>query len=179
MRCSQFVGLLLAFGLAACGDLGGGGPRLSRDGRGEVLRLGDHRPRASEIETVGTPDEPVRRDTPAFGRLVQLTHDRIVVKDEERTGADRWMTPRLRARLLMLAERVRREWPGVELRVTEAWDEDAEHGRRSLHYEGRAADLTTSDLDLRKLGRLAGLAVEVGLDWVFYEENHVHVSVVR
>jgi hypothetical protein len=41
------------------------------------------------------------------------------------------MTPRLRARIVALGERVRREWPGVELRVTEAWDEDEEHGDRA------------------------------------------------
>lgn len=128
---------------------------------------------------MGPIEGPVRRGDALFAQLVAVEHPRLVFKDEERTGADRMMTPRLRARLIALSERVEREWPGLQLRVTEAWDEDGEHGRRSLHYEGRAADLTTSDLDSRKLGRLGGLAVEAGLDWVYREQRHVHVSVTR
>ena len=68
----------------------------------------------------------------------------------------------------------------MKLRVTEAWDENNEHHGSSLHYEGRAANLTTEPRDGDKLGRLGQLAVDAGLDWVFFENSsHVHVSVKR
>ena len=155
------------------------GPALAKDDANTAeLRAGEAAPIRSEVAAAGELKAPIRRDAQSFGQLVKSEHPKIQFKDEEGTGADRLMTARLRTRLHRLAGRVEAEWPGVSLRVTEAWDENVEHGKKSLHYEGRAADLTTTDRDSSKLGRLAGLALESGFDWVYYENaSHVHVSV--
>lgn len=154
-------------------------PSLSHE-RQTALHLGQHIPDAPEVDASGALARPVQRDAPDFNELVRCGDAHIVFKDEEKTGADRMMTPRLKSRIERLARLVRERWKGVDLRVTEAWDENHEHGPKSLHYAGRAADLTTSDLDPGKLGTLARLAVKAGFDWVFYEdESHVHASVRR
>lgn len=164
--------------LASCDGVSPG-PPLSR-ARGQELDLGERVPRMSEQDAIGRVLVRVSREMPDYRSLSRNRSSDIVFKDEESTGADRMMTPRLERRLLALHRLVRREWDGVGLRVTEAWDENGEHGPSSAHYEGRAADLTTSDLDPSKLGRLAHLAVEAGFDWVYFEDRtHVHASVRR
>ncbi len=170
---------LAAAALATSCDHPEGDVSLSKRGL-RVLRLHEREPDKAESQVVAAITGRIERGSPEFARLVRCSGADIVFKDEEGTGADRMMTPKLRARLEHLARMVVREWPDVRLRVTEAWDERREHGDRSLHYEGRAADITTSDSDPDKLGRLAALAIEAGLDWVLYEDaTHVHVSVQR
>jgi hypothetical protein len=144
------------------------------------LALGEKVPASSESAASGAFTAKITRGTPEFNALVVNDNAEIVFKDEEGTGADRHMTSRLKEKLDNLAGFVKVEFPGRRLRVTDAWDENDEHGTNSLHYEGRAADITTDDLDSAKLGRLGRLAVNAGFDWVFYEDAaHVHASVKK
>lgn len=144
------------------------------------LSLGERMPNEPEVSVVGPADQPISRSGSGFKTLVECEDCPFVFKDEERNKSDRLMTPRLRRSLLQLSKLVGQTWPKLELRVTEAWDDRREHGPGSVHYEGRAADITTSDQDPQKLGTLAALAVRAGFDWVYYENaSHVHVSVKR
>jgi hypothetical protein len=182
-RASLSTPLILAAlgaSLGACTESLPEGVALSTRGTARPLEVGDRVPASAESEVSGPIREAITRDGPGFASLVRCEAADVVFKDEEGTGADRLMTPRLQGAILRLGRLVGRQWPGVRLRVTEAWDEHDEHAPGSLHYEGRAADLTTSDLDTTKLGQLARLAVEAGFDWVYYEDRtHVHASVRR
>ena len=166
-------GLLLAgWVLPACHDdlL----PALSRSA--PKIQEGQHIPAKPEVDVVGRLSSAITRDAPAFERLVECDVPEIVFKNEEGTDADRLMTAATRHKLVTLSALVRKRWPDARLRVTEAWDEDGEHGPGSIHYEGRAVDLTTSDRDSGKLAALAELAVRAGFDWVYYESSHIHAS---
>lgn len=169
-----YIASLLLFG---CDSLTRA-PALSKSS--SSFELGEYMPRMTEQDAIGQVLVRVSRGMPDYRGLLRNPSNAIVFKDEETTGADRMMTPRLERRLMALNQLVRREWDGVSVRVTEAWDENGEHGPSSAHYEGRAVDLTTSDIDPSKLGRLAFLALEAGFDWVYFEDRtHVHASVRR
>lgn len=140
--------------------------------------LHQHVPDVSEATAVEPLIHPIGKSDPQV--LKSFTHNTnpdILFKHPE----DRHMSHLLSEALDRLAPLVSREWPGIELRVTATWDPTGTgHHEKSLHYEGRATDLTTSDRSSKKLGKLADLAVQAGFGWVLYEDlKHVHASVKR
>lgn len=181
---------------------------------------------SGEAACVGAIDGPLSSQD-AQARLVSLVMDDLVFKNEEcrpattgcwkdfragtecaQEGEDELGAPELRAPLARLAEAVDRASCGtLAVRITDSFDSGCptrpmgEHSASSVHYEGRAVDLTlalrlcstwdvarkrcldpTTPTNIRfaqsaALGRLAGLASKAGFGWVQLEGNHVHASI--
>lgn len=170
------IGQVIRIPSPATRDVGPGQPKLTR-----TLKREDKVPNVAEAEAVGPFKKAILRGSPEFLKLIRNGNEKIVFKSEEANkDDDRMMTGRLNEKVNLLADLVEAEFPGLKLRITEAWDDSTRHAPTSRHLEGRAVDITVSDQKSDKLGRLAGLAVEAGFDWVFFEDElHVHASVKR
>ena len=130
----------------------------------------------------------IERDTCAYDLMVGLLDPTIIYKQEEEfpfSTEDILMHPAVVQPLSRLSQLVLAEWDGqIALRVTDAYDSLLEHDlnqtdltrKYSLHFEGRAVDLTLWPVDQSRYGRLCALALCAGFDWVDNEGTHCHAS---
>jgi hypothetical protein len=131
----------------------------------------------------------LERGSCGYNQLVGLLDSTLVFKREENPPYDTediLMHPAMIGPLAHLNQLVQSEWGGAyQLRVTDAYDSLLEHDppeskpatRYSLHYEGRAIDLTLWPVDQNNYGRLCALAHCAGFDWVLDEGTHCHASI--
>ncbi|MEA5461676.1 hypothetical protein VB796_21590 [Arcicella sp. LKC2W] len=146
--------------------------------------IGEHKPNVAEVDATasGPFNKVISRGSDEFKNLQKNENPKIVFKSEEpNPDDDKMMTQNLKEKVDELADLVEAKWGvTIKLRIVEAWDGQMEHSSKSLHYEARAVDITTSDKDSKKLGDLFDLAVTAGFDWVWYEDAlHIHASVKK
>lgn len=130
----------------------------------------------TQTEAAGAMLCHIEPGTCAFYLLVGELDPTIVFKREEEPPYDRediLMHPSMLLPLWRLNQLVTAEWGGeVRLRVTDAYDSLLEHDlsqvdesrNSSLHFEGRAIDLTTWPIEPGRYGRLCSLAHCAGFD---------------
>lgn len=143
----------------------------------------------TQTEAAGAMMCQIERNTCAYYHLVGNLNSSLIFKNEEEPpydGEDILMHPAMLLPLSRLAELVNAEWQGqYKLRITDAYDSLLEHDlnqsdenrRISLHFEGRALDITTWPIAPEHFSRLCALAHCAGFDWVHYESDHCHVAV--
>ncbi len=131
----------------------------------------------------------IERGTCPYHHLVGNLTPAMVYKKEEEPPFDKediLMHPAMPLPLYRLNDLIVLEWNGeVSLRITDAYDSLLEHDlgqtdtnrRISLHFEGRAIDLTTWPIDQARYGRLCALAHCAGFDWVHHEGDHCHAAI--
>ncbi|MCL4298061.1 MAG: hypothetical protein KJ077_20125 [Anaerolineae bacterium] len=143
----------------------------------------------TEVEAAGPMLCRIERNTCPFYQLVGNLDSTIVFKHEEEPPFDEediLVHPAALLPLSRLNELVQTEWNrAYHLRLTDAYDSLLEHDlgqtdltrKYSLHFEGRALDLTTWPIDPSRYGRLCALAHCAGFAWVHHEGDHCHVAV--
>ncbi len=143
----------------------------------------------SQTEAAGPMVCRITLDSCAMSYMVGNLDPAIVFKREEEPpydGEDIKMHPGMLLPLYRLNKLVRQEWGwSVQLRITDAYDSLLEHDlnqtdpnlKYSLHFEGRAVDLTTWPIDQNLYPRLCALAHCAGFDWVHNEGDHCHAAI--
>ncbi len=131
----------------------------------------------------------IERNSCTYDLMVGNLEPSIVFKQEEvwpYNVEDVVMHPAMIQPLSHLNQLVQIEWKGsIQLRVTDAYDSLLEHDlnqtdpsrKYSLHFEGRAIDLTTWPVDRLLYDRLCALAHCAGFTWVHNEGSHCHASI--
>ncbi|XP_068758778.1 sonic hedgehog protein-like [Montipora capricornis] len=182
-RCN--VALLLV--ISSCGLIMACGPGTTGTGERQnaPMRLKQSIPNLEEtsISASGKYTGKVRRGSEAYEAL-ELNYNPDIVFKDDKHGDTRRMTKNCNDKINTLAARVKEKWgrEGVKLRVITAYDIDdlniRRHDKPSLHHEGRAVDLTTSDRDKDKYPELGRMAHDAGFNWVLYaSKGYIHASV--
>jgi hypothetical protein len=144
------------------------------------LLPGARLPSVTEAEAVGVPIRKIRREDLAFQTLVRPANPDVAFSQPKDDGADRYMTQALAEATGKLAALVKTEWPGQKLQIVRGWLDDDGAEAPTTRHEARSVDITVTDYDSSKLGRLARLAATAGFAWVSFEDpSHVRATVRR